>query len=169
MTNKAKLLLSIAVCVGLFGCKEMAKVDVKGDAYTPTFHVSDTSAVLQSLEVLRYCLDNEKIGFRLKWMISRQNGEKKIRDIKYGEVPPGFAEEVVSSPLQINEIYRVEIAGLRTDYTGLFVIQERSGQRQIEEVNLIDGMTFEDWLKSKRGFFEVLCDGTQAETSRGIR
>lgn len=169
MTTKARLLLTgIAACVGLFGCKEMAKVDVKGDAYTPTFHVSDTSAVLQSLEVLRYCQDNENIVFRQKWIISRQDGEKKIRDIKYGEVPSGFAEEVISSPLQINEIYRVEIAGLRTDYTGLFVIQERSGQRQIEEVNLID-MTFEDWLKSKRGVFEVFCDGDQAETSRGIR
>jgi hypothetical protein len=147
-----RLLVTVFLGAFLFGCKELGEVDVVGSASSPVFPIPGVGVNINSLEVLRYCLRDERITFEQKWLISRQESRVEVSKVKYGEVPSGFMENSAHWPLQEREIYSVEVAGLKADYSGFFVIEEG----KIKVLGNIKNL--EGWIQDNRNRLKVDCE-----------
>lgn len=136
----------------LFGCKELGEVNIAGSASSPVFSIPGVDVNLNSLEVLRYCLRGEEITFEQKWLVSRQEPGVEVNKVKYGEVPSGFMENSAHWPLQEREVYSVEVAGLKTDYSSFFVIEEG-------EIKVLENMkNLEGWIQDNRNRLKADCE-----------
>ncbi len=141
----------------LAGCKGVTRISATGDAVAPTFILGDDGVPVSSLEVVRYCIENGRLGSIQMWMLDRMEKPVTLDRVVYGKVPPGFSQTIQPGSLGVRDFYSVEVAGLRNDASGFFALNRNNGRVMVVNIENLNDMSLIDWLESKRSVYNVSC------------